>query len=85
MESTALARSAPNLFPCRSEQRIVLPMRLVVLELVCIAKHEYMMWGARQMKQGGATPISRMSKVESPVLDAVKWCFGMGAVTTLSE
>src|SRR6266536_6326669 len=29
-----------------------------------------------------SSSISRMSKVGSPVLDAVKWCFGMRAVTT---
>jgi len=41
-----------------------------------------MMGIAQQMKQGRALLISRMSKAGSPVLDAVKWFFGMRAVTT---
>lgn len=71
-----------NLFLCRSEQRIALPVRPVVLRLVYIAKLWHMMELAQQMNQGRALSTSRMSKVGNPFADAVKWYFAMRAVTT---
>jgi hypothetical protein len=40
-----------------------------------------MMEGVQQMKLGKASSLSRMSKAGNPVLDVVKWWFGMRAVT----